>query len=270
MSGLLDAARIMQGLDADTRARVGALSVVAETASTQLDALASPAPPSGCAVYLAEKQFAGHGRHGRAWLSPAGASIAMSVARRFGGDVAALSGLSLVAGIAVAEALDRLPGAPGSPPASIQLKWPNDLVAGGRKLGGILVNLRPGAVGSFEAVIGVGINVDLPPDVSAQIDQPWCDLGQVGKVVCSRNALVSILLNALLPALEVFERDGLAPFLPGWQRLDALAGKRVRILDGARLHEGISAGITDAGALRLCDGEQERIFHGGEVSLRPA
>lgn len=260
----------MEGLDAATRKRVGALSVVAETASTQLDAQASPAPASGCAIFLAEQQSAGQGRQGRAWISPAGASIAMSVARRFPGDAVALSGLSLVAGIAVAETLDQLPDRPDSSPVSIRLKWPNDLVAGGRKLGGILVNLRPAAAGSLEAVIGVGINVDLPRDGSAQIDQPWCDLGQVGKIVSSRNALVSALLSALLPALEAFERDGLTPFLPRWQQLDALAGQRVRILDGARLHEGISAGITDAGALRLRDGDQERIFHGGEVSLRPA
>lgn len=260
----------MEGLDAATREHVAALSVVAETVSTQLDALASPAPTTSSAIYLADRQSAGEGRQGRPWISPAGASIAMSVARRFPGDATALSGLSLVAGIAVAETLDRLPDRPGCSPTSIRLKWPNDLVAGGRKLGGILVNLRPGAAGWFEAVIGVGINVDLPGDEAAQIDQPWCDLHQLGKTVSSRSALVSSLLNALLPALEAFERDGLAPFLPRWQRFDALAGQRVRILDGARLHEGISAGITDAGALRLRDGDRERIFHGGEVSLRPA
>lgn len=270
MSDSLDATRILDGLDSTSRACVSVLSVVAETTSTQLDALAAPAPESGCAIYLTERQSAGQGRQGREWISPAGASIAMSVARRFRCDAAALSGLSLVAGIALAEALNLLPASAAGPSAAIGLKWPNDLVADGRKLGGILINLRASNAGLFDAVIGIGININLPREASPQIDQPWCDLGQIGKTVSSRNALVSALLAALLPALEAFERDGMAPFQLRWQRLDALAGQRVRILDGARVHEGIFAGITDSGALRLRDDGHERIFHGGEVSLRPA
>jgi BirA family biotin operon repressor/biotin-[acetyl-CoA-carboxylase] ligase len=74
----------------------------------------------------------------------------------------------------------------------------------------------------------------------------------------------------LLPALALFDGEGLAPFLARWQRLDAYAGRQVRLLEGDRVHEGWLDGITDSGALRLRANGEECIFHSGEVSLRPA
>ena len=233
-------------------------------------------------MFLADSQTAGQGRHGRAWTSPGGANIYMSIGRRFPGEAASLSGLSLVAGIATADSLNaeiRRSGLTShsavknsrdnsnTPP--ITLKWPNDLIANQRKLGGILVNLKRAETGTH-AIIGLGINVCMPAGAGADIDQPWADLSQLLDPVPSRATLIAGVLDALLPALAEFERDGFAPFLSRWQRLDALAGQPVRVLDGAREHEGISAGITDAGALRIRSGDVERVFHGGEVSLRPA
>jgi BirA family biotin operon repressor/biotin-[acetyl-CoA-carboxylase] ligase len=78
------------------------------------------------------------------------------------------------------------------------------------------------------------------------------------------------LLASLLPALAEFDADGLAPFQPRWQRLDALAGQPVQVLDGPRVHAGESAGISPSGALRLRDGAGVREFSSGEVRLRPA
>jgi BirA family biotin operon repressor/biotin-[acetyl-CoA-carboxylase] ligase len=183
----------------------------------------------------------------------------MSLSRRFARPMVAMSGLSLVVGIAVAEAL-ALEG--------VGLKWPNDLVADGRKLGGILVNLRAGTEGGCEAVLGIGINLDLPGNPG--IDQPWTDLARCGASPRSRNALVAALLERLLPALAAFDADGLVPFLERWRRLDALAGHEVRVLDGGRVHEGRLDGITESGALRLRAGGEECIFHSGEISLRRA
>ena len=273
MSEALDPQSIRAMLGAEVRAELHALTAATETISTQADALAAPMPAHGCDVFIADSQTAGHGRHGRAWCSPGGANIYLSIGRRFSADAATLSGLSLVAGIATAESLNTICrggfSREAAYPPPITVKWPNDLIADQRKLGGILVNLQRGEAG-MHAVIGLGINVCMPTDAGAAIDQPWTDLRMVLGRSPSRRALIAALLDALLPALAEFERSGLAPFLSRWRGLDALAGRPVRVLDGPRVHEGVSAGITDSGALRVLSGDVERVFHGGEVSLRPA
>jgi BirA family biotin operon repressor/biotin-[acetyl-CoA-carboxylase] ligase len=254
MSDHLDAEAILAALSPARRGELASIAIAAETPSTQADALAAPVPAQGCALFLAEHQNAGQGRQGRSWISPpAQASLAMSLSRRFHVPVAMMSGLSLVAGIAVAEAL-ALEG--------VGLKWPNDLVADGRKLGGILVNLRAASAS------GTGVNLRLPPD--AAIDQPWTDLARCGAEPFMRNTLVAGLLEVILPALERFEHEGMAAFVARWQRLDALAGREVRVHEGERVHEGLLAGITASGALRLRSGGEERVFNSGEVSLRSA
>jgi len=256
----LDRVAIWSALSPARRVELATIHIAASTPSTQADALAASAPAQGCALFLAEHQSAGQGRQGRNWISaPAEASLAMSLARRFTRSMAQMSGLSLVAGIAVAEALAC---------EGVGLKWPNDLVAGGRKLGGILVNLRAAPEGHCDAVIGIGVNLQLPD--GAGIDQPWTDLARCGAPPRTRNELVAALLECLLPALADFDAQGLAPFLERWQRLDALSGREVRVLDGDRVHEGRLDGITPSGALRLRAGGEECIFHSGEVSLRPA
>lgn len=295
MSESLDQDKILAAMQATTRAQVQSLTVVLETTSTQVDALAAPIPSQGCAVYLAEQQTAGQGRHGRTWASPPAANLYLSLSRRFPHPTATLSGLSLIAGITTAESLNTLPRRSGllaqdglalragsavrtrfasavsrEPSPPITLKWPNDLLANHKKLAGILTQLRTTPDGATEAIIGIGINVHMPLEAAQQIDQPWCDLAQLGCTDLSRNTLTALLLDRLLPALEQFEREGLSPFLPRWHQLDAFAGKPVRILDGPRVHEGIALGITDSGALRVRQGEQERAFHSGEVSLRSA
>ena len=260
MSTPLDRVAIWSALSPAQRDALSTIHIATETASTQADALAAEVPAQGCALFLAEHQRAGQGRQGRAWVSaPAEASLAMSLSRRFHATMATMSGLSLVVGIAVAEALDL---------GGVGLKWPNDLVFDGRKLGGILVNLRARPEGGCEAVIGIGINLRLP-DAPA-IDQPWTDLARCGAAPESRNVLLAALLEGLLPALKSFEADGLEPFLDRWQRLDAYAGREVRVLAGDRVHEGRLDGITANGALRLRANGEECIFHSGEVSLRPA
>jgi BirA family biotin operon repressor/biotin-[acetyl-CoA-carboxylase] ligase len=275
VSDLLDREKILAAMDSASRAQVQDVFVAIETASTQSDALAAPVPRQGCAVFLAERQNAGQGRRGRAWTSPHGANLYLSLSRHFARRASALSGLSLVVGVIAAETLNALASrrsgfSRDDFAGKIAVKWPNDLVADGRKLGGILITLRAASDGGVEAVIGIGINVRMPEAAAREIDQPWCDLSQLGYAEGSRNDLVAALLDQLLPALDRFERDGLAPFLERWQALDALAGKAVRVLDGAREHEGIFSGITGAGALCLRQGERDVIFHSGEVSLRTA
>lgn len=264
---LLDPAKILAALPAGVRAGVSGLEVAWSLDSTSSELLRRGDAGPGVQVLLAERQTGGRGRRGRHWASPLAANLYLSLARRFEGGLARLGGLSLVAGIAVAEALHGL-GVPG-----VRLKWPNDVVvvADGqlRKLGGILVEGGGEYGGPARAVIGIGLNVRMPAAGGAAIDQPWTELAALASPLPGRDALAAALLAQLLPALDRFDRDGLAPFLAGYARHDVLAGAPVRVLAGdGQEHSGIAEGLADDGALRVRIGPAVRDFHAGEVSLR--
>lgn len=257
---LLDAQALRAALPAAVAASLASLEVAWSLDSTNSELLRRPPPATGVAVLLAERQTAGRGRLGRAWASPLGAQVCLSLRRGFAGGLARLGGLSLVAGVAVAEALR------GCGHAEVGLKWPNDLVADGRKLGGLLVEGGGEHGGPVHAVVGIGINVDLGP--ADGIDQPWTDLARLGGRVPSRNAVAIAVLDALLPALELFDEEGLAPFLDRYAALDVLAGHPVRVLDSRGDFEGQALGLAADGALRVATSAGERRVHAGEVSVR--
>lgn len=259
---LLDAAAIRATLAPALAPLLDDLQVAWNVGSTNTELLRCSAPLRGSSVLLAERQTSGRGRRGREWASPLAAHIYLSVLRGFAGGLSRLGGLSLVAGVAVAEALQ----AQGV--AGVALKWPNDIVVNGHKLGGLLVEGGGEFAGPARAVIGLGINVRMPPAFAAQITQPWTDLTTLMGGEVSRNAVVTGLLAHLLPALELFEQDGLAPFLTRYAALDSLAGRSVRVEDGGTWHEGQALGLAEDGALRVRIEGVERVFHAGEVSVR--
>jgi len=209
-------------------------------------------------VLLADQQSAGRGRRGRAWVSPPGANLYLSIFARLPRPLAEWGGLSLAIGIAVAEALQ----AQGA--RAVQLKWPNDLVVGADKLGGILVEIAPGAA----AVIGLGLNLAMPAEAAAAIDQPWTDLRRLG-LASDVETQAGRLLPALLAAVDAFAGAGFAPFRSRWAALDALREQEVRIVGGERAG-GRVLGIGADGALRLLDAQGEWLCRAGEVSVRRA
>lgn len=234
------------------------------TDSTNTALLRAGLPPEGGAALLAEQQTAGRGRLGRRWQSVAGASLCLSVAARLPHGLAAAAGLSLAAGVAVAECL-RARGAVG-----VGLKWPNDLYARGAKLGGLLVELGSEGGQSF-AVIGLGLNLRLAADFD--VGQPATDLAGCGldcAAPAPRAELAAALVSALLEAARLFNSEGLAPFRARYAALDIWAGRAVRVLAGGEAFEGVLAGIDGSGALRLRQPDGERLFASAEVSLRVA
>lgn len=260
---LLDPARIRAALPGPIAEQIDDLQVVWSTASTNSDLLRCSAPERGSRILLAERQTGGRGRRGREWASPLAAHVYLSVLRGFSGGLAQLGGLSLVAGVAAAEALHAL----GL--RQVQLKWPNDLVVDGRKLGGLLVEGGGEFAGPARAVIGLGLNVHMPEAFASGIGQPWTDLDRVADRSMQRNAVVASVLAHLLPALEQFEAQGLAPFLPRYAALDSLAGREVRIEQNGSWHVGDALGLAEDGALRVrVDGREQQV-HAGEVSVRP-
>lgn len=264
---LLDADAIRTVLA--TTAQPAALDVAWSLDSTNSELLRRETPAQGCAVLLAERQTGGRGRRGRSWASPLAAHIYLSLARRFDGGLARLGGLSLVAGIATCEALHALGF------GAVRLKWPNDLVVedadGLRKLGGLLVEGGGEAAGAARAVIGIGLNVRMPASSAEGIDQPWTQLGALASQLPSRNAVVAALLSRLLPALDEFDAQGLAPFLPRYAAFDVLAGREIAIHEAAGIRNATALGIAEDGALRVRDGDGdggERRVHAGDVSVR--
>ncbi|BCL76309.1 bifunctional ligase/repressor BirA [Jeongeupia sp. HS-3] len=251
----LDAKAIQAGMA--HRSHV-ALQVITRTDSTNRQLLAAPA--HGKAL-VAEWQDGGRGRLGRRWLGQLGGSLLFSLAWRFERGTAGLSGLSLAVGAIVAETL----AAAGV--AGIGLKWPNDLLLDGAKVGGILIEISGDAMGPTDAVIGIGLNLHAPDNIA---DQASTGLASHG-LALGRNALLAQLLTALEAGLEHFTRAGFAPFKPRWEALSAWSDMAVELVspDGSR-RGGRLAGLTDDGALRLATERGEAIIHTGDLSLRRA
>ncbi|KRG43786.1 biotin--protein ligase [Stenotrophomonas pictorum JCM 9942] len=261
---LLSAATIRAALAPDVANLLADLQVGWTVASTNSELLQRSTPGRGVEVLLAERQTGGRGRRGRHWASPLAAHVYLSLSRAFPGGLSRMGGLSLAMGVSTVEALHAL-GFTGA-----GLKWPNDVMVDGRKLGGLLVEGGGEFAGPARAVIGLGLNVHMPPAVAADIGQPWIDLQTLGTAPVSRNAVVAALLSRLLPALELFEQQGLAPFLPRYAAMDVLAGRVVRIEEAGVLHEGHACGLAEDGALRVRIDGRETCFHAGEVSVRAA
>jgi BirA family transcriptional regulator, biotin operon repressor / biotin---[acetyl-CoA-carboxylase] ligase len=265
---LLDGDDIGTRLPAALVPEIAALEVAWTVDSTNSELLRRPPPARGVAVLLAERQTGGRGRRGRGWSSPLAANLYLSLSRTFSGGLSRLPGLSLVAGVATAEALHALGY------NRVRLKWPNDLVvedgAGLRKLGGLLVEGGGENAGPARAVLGLGLNVRMPLAFAAAIDQPWIDLAALASPVPSRNVVVASLLAHWIPALAQFDANGLAPFLARYTRLDALAGRAIALHADGIARSAHALGLADDGALRVrIEGREQRV-HSGEVSVRAA
>lgn len=215
-------------------------------------------------ILYADYQHAGRGRRGRGWQAPLGGGLTFSVLWRFDRGVDQLSGLSIAVGMALARALAR------QCPLPVKLKWPNDVLAGYRKLAGILVEVQGELSGPSFAIIGMGINEHLSQLHRHEIDQAVVDLAEMG-VQVSRAELMHSILSELAQTLETFEQEGLNPILAEWPDWHAHEGRAVTLQtpDGSR-HTGTASGLDMAGNLMLTlpSGEMRK-FSTGEVSLRP-
>lgn len=263
---LLDGKRIAAGLDKQASARVSNLTISHEIVSTNqflLESVASNAAHGH--VCLAEYQSAGQGRHGNHWYSPIAAGLYLSIGWRVDGMAEPLTGLSLAAGVAAVRALASC-GIEG-----VGLKWPNDLISDGRKLGGILLQVRGEITGPCLWVLGIGINVRLPAAATISIDQPVVDLSALlgtRQSLVSRSDVAAKLINHLVACLHDYPRTGFKPYIQDWQRYDCMSGRRVTLTTANRNIRGRMLGVDNAGALLLSiDGQVQR-YASGELSLR--
>jgi BirA family biotin operon repressor/biotin-[acetyl-CoA-carboxylase] ligase len=208
------------------------------------------------ALLAAEEQTAGRGRRGRRWHSAPGAGITFSLSRKINRPTRELPALSLVAGVAVARALRALG-------PDVRVKWPNDLVVGGAKLGGILVETRS----SGHAVIGIGINCRPTPGLDTKVKRAVAYLGDL-----KRNEVIQRIGVSLMKALDAFERQGLDGLRAEWESMDAHAGQRLRVrLANGRVMSGIAAGLAQDGSLRIHTNKGlKAVTSGRVVSARAA
>lgn len=220
-------------------------------------------------VCLAEGQTQGRGRRGQTWFSPFAQNIYFSLYRCMDNNLASLTGLPLMAAVVMRDVLMNLGY------HDIQLKWPNDIYAGDKKLGGILVELVSDAVGPCHVVIGIGLNVHMqrmPIEVAHTLQQPWNSLAllsQENNSSCpSRNHIVAQMIFRLSEALNVFEQQGFQPFLAQWREADYLYGHNVTLTTQNEVVQGQALGISDDGAMRVNVNGTVHTYRGAVVQIR--
>lgn len=225
----------------------------AEVSSTndELRALAEQGTGEGL-VLIGEEQKAGRGRRGAAWFSPKGDGLAFSVLLKPGGNKGLWHRLSLVAGLAVAEAVEKFG-------MVAEVKWPNDVLVGGRKLAGILVE-----AGADFVIVGIGINVnagEFPDGLNATSLKMEC-----GEQVSRAEVLGEVVkrLAAYAPRIDADFND----LLDGVRERCALTGKTVALTIAGTRREGMVKGVAEGGELLVVlDGVLERVFQADEVRV---
>jgi BirA family transcriptional regulator, biotin operon repressor / biotin---[acetyl-CoA-carboxylase] ligase len=257
---------IEQALDLRDSVRV---EVVEQTGSTNDDLLerARVAAADQPAVRAALHQFAGRGRHGRRWHDTRGRALLFSVMTRWLRDPAAATAVTLACGVAVAEAL-RARG------VEAKLKWPNDILLAGRKLGGILTELAFDPQAGASLVVGVGVNLCLDPEQRVAIDQPAAALDEriaESRLAGEREGWIAALARAVLDAIDRFEQQGFGPFQVRFDELFAYAGRPVVLMQaGLPTLTGVPTGVDVEGRLLLSTDAGLQAVSSGELSLRPS
>jgi len=198
--------------------------------------------PSFC---LAEHQTHGKGRQGRTWLNTPYRSILMSFRFELVGGAIASAGLSLAIGVAVQNVLVRHGF------DKVGLKWPNDIMYGSQKLGGILIEMFGEIGGSCTCIVGVGLNVTVENALNTQLERSIGGLSDLTKSLVNRNALAASLMLAFQEAVMNFEKFGFSWFSDDWHKNHVFKDKSIKIQTGSRIIEGVARGVNSDGSLLL-------------------
>jgi len=234
-----------------------------ELTSTQERAaeLAEQGAGQGTAV-IAETQSAGHGRLNRQWYSPPRLNLYATIILRPEIAASAVACLSLMAGVAAAEAIETV--APGI----VALKWPNDVWLKGKKTGGILAKAVSDGNQVSYVLLGIGLNLNLRPgDVPDDLRRIATSVRIETGAVCDRIQVASALFYRLDTRYTEMQERGFAAIRPLWERYSALAGKEVTVSDGEMRRSGVVTGIDDEGALILETGAGTVRIIAGDVSV---
>ncbi len=215
-------------------------------------------------VVVAESQSRGRGRRGRAWVSPPGVNLYLSVVLRPSLSPERAPELTLVAAVAIAEVL-REAG------FDARIKWPNDILIGGRKVAGLLLEMDSAEGELRYVVLGVGVNVNLEPaalpeGLAATATSLRAERGEA----VPRVFLLAALLAGIEGWLDRHELAGFEGVRQRWRELSATLGDRVKVSASGERIEGVALDIDDSGALIVEDaaGARHRVVAGDVEQLR--
>lgn len=216
-------------------------------------------------VVLADSQEKGKGRLGRTWVSPPGVNIYMSIITRPAIDIKDVTLLTITAAVGCTIALRRITG------TNVTIRWPNDLIISGKKLGGILTEMKTDPDGKISAIIGIGINVNVdidvfPPDVRKIATSVKNETG----ASYPRTEMIAEILNEIDKWYGILKGRGKELLLSEWQRLTSTLGREVKVTVGKETFTGLAESLDDKGMLilRLPSGELKRISSGDLTILR--
>ena len=256
---LYDAREISSGLNA---ARIGArLDFLKQTPSTNADAfrVAEEGAPEGTIV-IADAQSGGKGRRGRIWSSPAGVNLYCSVVLRPRIMPYEAPQLTFLSAVAVARAIEQTTA------LAPEIKWPNDVLLGGRKVAGLLNEMSAETDGINFIILGIGVNLNMTAEqFPGDLRYPATSLLLESGTRIGRSRFAATMLNELDKLYAEFLQHGFGPVRDEWQKRCNANGRRVLVSDtGVDLITGMFAGIDGDGALLLCsdEGRIERIVNG--------
>ncbi len=234
--------------------RITSLATTTSTMDVARDEAVAGAPHG--AVVIAEEQTAGRGRFGRRWVSPAGKNLYLTLILR--PDAGRLRALSMVVPLAVCRAVEAVT------PLRPVIKWPNDVLVGGRKLAGVLIQGESSGAEPIYTLAGIGLNVNDPiddPEIAGIATSLSRELGEE----TPRETVLAALLNELEGAYTGPPDD----VYNGWRSRVATLGQSVRLTFRDDVYEGTAEDVDNEGSLilRLADGTR-RTFEAGEVTLR--
>lgn len=263
---VLDAENIRAPITGISRARLDELEVFSEIKSTNSYLLDQASPlPGRFRVAVADYQTAGRGRLDRTWQSPRSSGLCLSMAYTFRRIPEKLPSLTLALGVGIVDALERF----GID--HIGLKWPNDIIARGGKLGGILTEAQSNTGEGATVIAGVGLNVELPDHMQIEDRLPSTekimDLKGCAGSPPSRERLSVAVIESLVDCMVRFESDGFAPFQDSWEKCDWLRGKDIIVDTPTGRYSGIADGVDHDGALIIRAGEERRRALTGTITL---
>ncbi|OWA37147.1 biotin--[acetyl-CoA-carboxylase] ligase [Saccharibacillus sp. O16] len=260
----LDAERLDSLL---TTARFGRkLTILQKTDSTQTEAekRAREGAPEGTLV-VAEEQTSGRGRQGRPWHSPPGRGVWMSAVLRPEGPLTAVPQLTLLTAVAVCRAIRLVSGVEAG------IKWPNDLLADGRKLCGILLEAVVEDGGVLHCIMGIGIDANLlETDYPEELRERVTSLRRESGKAVDRSALIAAVMNEFEALYELYAERGFEPIRLLWESLSVTLGREIAVRDPRGERRGIAHGLGEHGELlmRTEDGQVVPVYS-GDIELYP-
>ena len=203
---------------------------------------------AGLRVCIAEMQTQGRGQFDRSWYSPFGQNIYLSMRYPFQKEITHLKGLSLVVGLSVCRVIESVCSLK---PNCLKVKWPNDVFWDACKLAGILIEIQKTSKEGCQAIIGIGVNVNMQKTSQISIEKPWASLFEITKTYQDRNRLSAALIDTLMDDLDLFSNEGLTAFMKAWKQRDYLKGRFVTLQLGQQKQEGVCQGVDDQGCLLI-------------------